>query len=243
MSKSSLFLFLSVLLVSACSSQTPAPLIATPTQIVIAVNQTESAPVPEPIPSREGTEDECDNPFYPVGDEATWTYSSSMGGSAVHVMSADDFGKFTTTITSGDSTFTIDGQCTPEGIVIMDVPGATTTYSGQEGNSTVATVTNSGVSLPKDVNQGAQWSQIINVTTEAGTSVIDTNYTAVGFENITVPAGDFYALKVEQSGYVTVFGQKVEMHGFNWYAEGVGVVKSAMDGAPIVELVSYDIPD
>jgi hypothetical protein len=73
--------------------------------------------------------------------------------------------------------------------------------------------------------------------------VIETNYTAVGFENITVPAGDFYALKVEQSGYVTVFGQKVDMHGFNWYAEGVGPIMSAMDGAPTVELLSYDIPD
>jgi hypothetical protein len=81
------------------------------------------------------------------------------------------------------------------------------------------------------------------VTTKAGTSLIETYFTAVGFENITVPAGDFYALKVEQSGYVTVFGQKVDMHGFNWYAEGVGVVKSAMDGAPILELVSYDIPN
>jgi hypothetical protein len=48
---------------------------------------------------------------------------------------------------------------------------------------------------------------------------------------------------VEQSGYVTVLGQKVNMHGFQWLAEGVGVVKSAWDGAPAVELTMYDIPD
>ena len=35
---------------------------------------------------------------------------------------------------------------------------------------------------------------------------------------------------------------QVEMHGFHWYAEGVGVVRSAMDGAPVIELASYDIP-
>jgi hypothetical protein len=48
---------------------------------------------------------------------------------------------------------------------------------------------------------------------------------------------------VEQSGYVTVFDQKVAMQGVQWFAEGVGVVKSAMDGAPVVELASYDIPE
>jgi hypothetical protein len=153
-------------------------------------------------------------------------------------MSADDFGKFTISITGGDSTFTVDGQCTPDGIALMD-----TTYTGEYGSSTVNTVTNSGVTVPKDIGQGGTWSQVINVTAGDQSSVIESNYTAVGFENITVPAGEFYALKVEQSGYVTVFGRKVEMHGFHWYAEGVGVVKSAMDGAPSVELVSYDIPE
>jgi hypothetical protein len=142
------------------------------------------------------------------------------------------------TTTSGDSTFTIDGQCTPDGIVRMD-----TTYSGEYGSSTVATVTNSSVTVPKDIGQGEAWSQIIDVTAGDQSSVTESNYTAVGFENITVPAGDFYALKVEQSGYVSMLGRKIEMHGFHWYAEGVGVGKSAMDGAPSVELVSYDIPE
>jgi hypothetical protein len=173
-----------------------------------------------------------------VSDEATWTYNISSGVTAVHTMAADDFGKFTINITGGDSTFTVDGQCTPEGIVLMD-----TTYTGEYGSSTVTTVTNSGVTVPKDIGQGAGWTQTLNVTAGDQTSTIESNYTAVGFENITVPAGDFYALKVEQSGYVTVFGRQVDMHGFHWYAEGVGVIKSAMDGAPTVELVSYDIPE
>jgi len=33
------------------------------------------------------------------------------------------------------------------------------------------------------------------------------------------------------------------MHGYQWFAEGVGTVKSAMDDAPSAELVSFDIPD
>jgi hypothetical protein len=233
-----------VLVISACAPVS-IPAYPTPTQQFggVVVNSFESTQTPVANPTPEGDESECDNPFYPVSDEATWMYSLSNGQNAINTISADDFGKFTITVEGANSTFTIDGQCDSEGITIMNVPGAATTYSGEYGNSTVSTVTVSGVSLPNDVGQGQQWTQIITVTTDAGSSVIETNFTAVGFENITVPAGDFYALKVEQNGYVTVFGQKVDMHGFNWYAEGVGVVKSAMDGAPTLELVSYDIPD
>lgn len=240
MSKTSLFFVWIVLFVGACSASntTPPPPTATPTRSIVAVKTVENPSTPEPVSGGEGDEDECENPFYPVSDEATWTYNLSSGVTAVHTMAADDFGKFTINITGGDSTFTVDGQCTPEGIVLMD-----TTYTGEYGSSTVATVTNSGVTLPKDIGQGAGWTQTLNVTAGEQTSTIESNYTAVGFENITVPAGDFYALKVEQSGYVTVFGRQVDMHGFHWYAEGVGVIKSAMDGAPTVELVSYDIPE
>ena len=238
-------LMIVVLTLSACGA--PDTILSKPTPTEpsggVVVNEFESTQTPIANPTPEGDESACENPFYPIADEATWFFSISTGENAIHTMSADDFGKFTITVEGANSTFTFDGQCDSEGITIMNYPGAQTTYSGENGNSTVSTVSVSGVSLPNDIAQGQQWTQIITVTTDAGSSVIETNYTAVGFENITVPAGDFYALKVEQSGYVTVFGQKVEMHGFTWYAEGVGVIKSAWDGAPSVELTSYDIPD
>lgn len=237
-----------VILLGACapavSTPDSIPVKPTPTELFGGVvNEFESTQIPIAYPTPEGDSNECDNPFYPVADEATWFFGISTGGNAIHTMSADDFGKFTITVEGADSTFTIDGQCESEGVTIMNVPGAQTTYSGEYGSSAVSTVTVSGVSLPNDIAQGQQWTQTISVTTEAGKSEIVTNYTAVGFENVTVPAGEFYALKIEQEGYVTVFGQKVGMHGFNWYAEGVGPVKSAMDGAPTVELTMYDIPD
>jgi hypothetical protein len=244
--------FLSTALILVlCSACTPAlvtpdsiPVAPTPTQpLALVINEFESTQTPIANPTPEGDEDECNNPFYPVSDEAVWMYSHSDGTNSISTMSADDFGKFTITAEGAGSTFTIDGECTPEGIVIMSNPGAATTYSGEYGNSTVSTVDVSGVTLPKEIGQGEQWSQTLTTSTEAGQSVIETSYTALGFENITVPAGDFYTLKVEQSGYVTVLGQKVAMHGVQWFAEGVGVVKSAMDGAPVVELTMYDIPN
>lgn len=237
------------ILITGCS-QSPSQVLYLPTPTPTAgidplsVNVSQITFTPEaPVPTPEGDNSECDNPFYPVSDEATWMYSISNGQNTINTMSADDFGKFTINVESADITAAIEGQCTNEGIILMDVPGATTTVSSEDGSSTVSAVNVSGVTLPNDINQGEQWSQTVETTTQMGKSTIQTDYTALGFENISVPAGDFYTLKVEQSGYVTVFGQKVNMHGYQWLAEGVGVVKSAMDGAPSIELVSYDIPE
>jgi hypothetical protein len=39
-----------------------------------------------------------------------------------------------------------------------------------------------------------------------------------------------------------MLGQVIPMDGYQWLVEGIGTVKSAMDDAPYVELVSYNIP-
>lgn len=245
-----LFTLIVLLLAAGCMPQVPAAPraldepTATPTQeIELQVKTAEATYTPVPTPASGFDSNECDNPFYPVSDDATWTYAISAGGKAEYRMAVDEKGAFTLNIQGDQAAFTIDGDCTNEGIVIMNTAGAATTISSSEGNTVVSTIDVKGVTLPKDIKINDQWSQTINVTTEGKKSEIFTEYTALGFENITVPAGDFYALKVEQSGYVEIFGQKVKMHGYQWFAEGVGTVKSEMDGAPAVELVTYDIPD
>jgi hypothetical protein len=238
---------LMTILISGCSSPVSLPTTAAakPTETVpsFTVSTVQATMTPIVIPTTQNSAGECDNPFFPVSDGATWEYSISTGTSATHTLSVDDNDAFTITVQGKNSTFTIDGQCAEEGIVLMDAPGASTTYSGEEGSSAVKTTNESGVTLPKDIGIGAEWSQTIDTATGDIKATIVTNYTAVGFENITVPAGNFYVLKVEQSGYIKMMGQTIKMHGFNWFVEGVGTVKSAMDDAPIVELVSYDIPD
>lgn len=232
---------------SGCAPQAPAAILATSTPTApVFIPATDIVPTATPTEApitKDGEEEECDHPFYPVRDGASWLYSLSSGGSAAHTLAVDENGAFIIQVAGDQSTFTIDGKCTEDGIVIMNAPGASTTYSGEEGGSVVQTIDMNGVTLPKELQVGKTWSQTINVTTGDSTSTIQADYTAVGFENLTVPAGNFYALKVEQSGYVKILGQTVDMHGFLWYAEGVGTVRSAMDGAPTVELVSYDIPE
>ena len=240
---------LALILISGCTAPQsiplPAALAPTETSVFIEATVFYSTPSPTPPPPvAEGDDDDCDAPFYPVSDGAAWEYAISSGGSAAHSMSVDENNAFVTTIQGGDSLFTVTGRCTSEGIVLLDVPGISTSYQGAEGSSALSTNQTSGLTLPSDVSIGETWSQIIQVQLSTGDdATIESNYEALGFENITVPAGNFYALKVEQSGSVKMMGHNIKMHGYHWYAEGVGVVRSAMDGAPFAELVSYDIPD
>ena len=252
MFRNTLGLLVILCLLSACAPAdsiplrpTATPAIAVPPMSVTMVPNEEATlqPVDTPESDEEYGDVNCTHPFYPVADGATWTYAISDGGSTTHTMSVDAFGDFTINVSSADITASIDGQCTQDGIIIMNAPGATTNVNSENGDAAVVAVNVSGVTIPNDIHEGQQWSQVVEVTSKLDKSTIETHYTVIGFENVTVPAGDFYALKVEQSGYVTVFGQKVEMHGFQWFVEEVGVVKSEMDGAPTVELVSYDIPD
>ena len=243
-----MILFIALALMAGCTPNEPAaPVLptATPTEElpVLIITPYESTATPLPTSVVENDSDECDNPFYPVSDGAVWEYDLSSGEHATHTMVVDENDAFTISIQGNASAFTIDGACTEEGIVLMDSNMITTTNTDDQGASMLTTRDASGVTLPKDIKINDVWSQTIHVTTGEYSSTIQTDYTAVGFENISVPAGYFYVLKIEQSGYVEIFGQKVDMHGYQWFAEGVGTVRSAMDGAPTAELVSYDIPD
>jgi hypothetical protein len=60
----------------------------------------------------------------------------------------------------------------------------------------------------------------------------------VGFENVTVAAGKFRAMKVVSE----VSGAATPMTKTCWYAEGVGLVKTTTQGGPIKygsELTDY----
>ncbi len=80
------------------------------------------------------------------------------------------------------------------------------------------------------------------------------DYTAFASEQVTVPAGTFNATKVQvhASTRAVISGQTVELtvSGFEWFAPGVGHVKSAETvyafGIPFAteegELQSYHLP-
>jgi hypothetical protein len=209
------------------------------------VNATQNPATEVPAPSVSNGNDKCGNPYYPVVNGAEWTYNGPKG-QFTHSLATGIEGAFTIKVESGANTFIIQGLCMEGGdINLLDVPGNSLSYSGDTGKSTMTTTSNEGLTLPGDIQEGDDWSQTISVEVSAGNQKMDytinSTSTAVGYETVTVPAGTFNALKIEQSS--DMGGPEPTIQTL-WYVQDVGMVKSVIDvGQPVVsELVSYTIP-
>ncbi|MCU0484938.1 MAG: hypothetical protein MUC85_02390 [Anaerolineales bacterium] len=253
--KVSLYVLVLLAFLSGCnpSQQSELPS-STPGELRVSVTEVPPTQTPTPQPSI-SKNDVCGNQFYPIVDGASWTYSITAQDNpptlATHSIATVNDGSFTLTVQGMDANgiFTMDGTCGDDGIILMNVPGISATYSSDGGGSTLSTTNDDGMTIPDDIQVGDDWLQKISVvgSSEDGqvnlSATIETTYKAVGYETVTVPAGTFYALKVEQTGSMTMGGTPAfETHGFTWYAQGIGTVKSGLDGTYTSELVSYTIP-
>jgi hypothetical protein len=222
---------------------------AVPTSVTIPVATSISTPtIMSPQPGRQA--DKCNNPYFPVVNGATWLYETTGIGQATHTLSTTEKGQFTITVKNNDSTFLLEGQCTEDGIILVD-NGMSAIYQGSEGGSTLTTQSQEGVSLPNDIQQGDDWSQTIQMTSSNAeqpiTATIVSDYKAEGYESVTIPAGTFEALKIIQSSTITMNGMKLMTSNSTlWYVEGVGNVKAEEQAggseASVVQLISYNIP-
>lgn len=240
-------------LLSACGAPDTIPSIPTATPALdFGITVTQHPDTPEAGNPPTHPNDPCNNPYYPIVNGAQWTYQITVQNDAptmaTHSMTVVDDGSFTLTVRGAESVYTMDGTCGEDGVILLDVPGVSATYSDENGGSTLSTTNDDGVTVPDDIQAGDDWSQTISVVGSSDGDVtlsatIKTTYKALGYESVTVPAGTFNALKVEQNGSMTIHGTPpFETHGFFWYAQGIGVVKSGLDGTYTSELVSYSIP-
>lgn len=239
----SIFVFTALLLCS-CSLPNQGAAQPTPTLRGLTV-ATMVAPGEAPTQPGPVSNDPCGNPYYPVVDGTKWVYSGPKGQFS-QTIGTDTKGTFSIHIEAGANTFNIQGLCLEGGdISLLNVPGNSLTYSGESGASTMTTNRNEGITLPGDIQLSDDWSQKIGVEVTAGKQkmnfTIETTYTAVGYETVSVPAGTFKALKVEQSS--SMGGTNPDTQTL-WYAQGVGLVKSVIfvDKPVVTELVSYNIP-
>ena len=244
-------LFLAILL-SACAvatTDTPTGLpTPTPTERVGVIDvQVTETPFPENPPVVVLENDECDNPFYPVVNGAWWEYDLSNGSTTRHSMTAGDDKTFTVLVEGDNITAGLEGSCSDDGIILLDVPGNSATVSSDGGSSAMQTNNIDGVTLPNDVQVGDDWSQTIDVVVTSGdlsmTSEIEMEYKAIDFEIVNTPIGPINSLKVEQTGSTSMNGSEVmAIHGFIWYGQGVGVVKNVIDDVSEAMLTIYNIP-
>lgn len=237
----------------AQASQVEAPLpaaqaTATPTQVAVS-NVTVETPTQEAPETASGGL--CSHPYYPVIDGATWVYEIGGDSQAVHTMSVEEEGKFQVAVVGGESTSILEGLCTEKGIVLMD-RGMEGSFFTSTGSASTTSLSQDGVTLPNKMQVGDNWTQTFDMVGEGDDSEVRleakiiNNYNVVGKGSVTVPAGTFEALKIEQNGTLTMSGYEFTTHGTLWYVEGIGNVQ-AENGIgngemQLVQLVSYNFP-
>jgi hypothetical protein len=264
------FLFL-ILILSACSYPTPT-LIPSPTNAAAPLTTETPVNTESPItsPTLAVSSGQCANAYYPVRENATWTYSSTGGP-------AGGYG-FTDTITSvREDGFTLSSQfgsltrsqewaCQPEGLVALQLGGTSAAILNEDNMQAALEVDHvNGVTFPSTINPGDTWQHALEFTgriTVAGQDIdakgdAQSSFQAVGYESVTVPAGTFDALKIHVDTTININGSfngisfpvKVSTPYDYWFVQDVGWVKASGTGniggesfSETIELQSYSIP-
>ena len=200
----------------------------------------------------------CDNDFFPLRNDKTWTYNTTSGDSDY------DFSWTFKDIT--DSSFTIvqnfpsltneiSWECGPDGIL-------SSTYSNMAMNSDLNvnydTLSVTGVALPpaNEWAVGKSWDMdyVVGVTLETEGMTIEANgdiattRTITAIESVTVPAGTYAnAYRVDSNGQMTLdlMGNQstTPLIYSDWYVKGVGLVKSSSTQDQLtydMQLISFE---
>lgn len=253
---------------TACSSPTPTPVIE-PTDTA-EPTATEPPATVEATSSPAAEADACTNQYYPVREGATWSYAST-GGPAGDYSFTDTISSvradgFTLTSQFGDLTRTQEWACQPEGLVALQLGGPSAAMlNSQEMQLNLEVRDATGVTFPSQINAGDQWQHNLDFEGEmtmagqqgSAEGNAQNNFTAVGMESVTVPAGTFDAMKVRVETTISI---EVSYQGLSlpvtfsanydyWFAEDVGWVRAAGTGEIVgtsftdtIELQSYTIP-
>jgi len=242
---------LSLLLLTSCNLPSRQPIhTQTPTPIAISI-----ATIDTPTPAASL----CDNQYFPnsVGD--SWEYSGNNTATGTYTR--------TDTITNSDAdafsmesklagmTYSVEYTCTIAGLIavnpIQQYLGALLT--GPDAPVNVILISNSGISLPAKITPGDSWQQMAEWEASAKDFAMNGrfvfNYTAAGYESITVPYGSFDALRVNAIIRVEISSFRIlagTYETITWMVPNVGIIKSegsshvpGLDFADSLELTSY----
>jgi hypothetical protein len=253
---------IAALLIVGCNMPQPAPgqtaggaveIVSTPDKqqstiaspLKVEVTATTQPATQTPSAPRLAARDECGNPYYPIADGATWTYRGP-DGEFTHTMTTGTGNSFSINIVASVDTFLIEGICSNGDINLMEIPGTSLSHTGESEDFTMTTVSNEGVTLPGDIQEGDRWTQTLEVDVEVAGQVTNVvmpiHYEATGYETVSVLAGTFSAIKIEQSIESDGVSSKIQTL---WYAQDIGMVKSEVevsDGVTVIELVDYILP-
>jgi hypothetical protein len=224
-------LILTSVLLSSCNlsnRQTIPTQTLTPTSVIV-----EALSTPTPVPSL------CDNLYFPNAIGDTWEYAgnnTAMGAySRTDTISNSGEKSFSLQSSVSGATSMVDYSCTEAGLVstnpIQQYVGPL--LSALNAQVKINLVSNSGISLPAKINPGDSWQQIAQF--DASSASYSTNgrlvfnYTAVGYENITVPSGSYNAMRVDTIIRIEISSFRILAGTYEmttWMAPNVGIIKS-----------------
>ena len=259
-----------VLILAACSSVPPPNLQPTQTLQTTATELVAPESTASAANDTPAAQSLCANAYYPIRAGATWNYKSTDGPAGEY--------RFTDTITSvredgftlatqiADLTRTQEWACKPEGLLALQLGGAPAAMLNSQNIQLNLDVKNSsGVTFPRQMYVGDQWQQNIeaegdvSMGNEGGTAtgLARMNFSAIGNESVTVPAGTLDAIKIQVD---TTLDIDVAYEGLSlpvkfsgtysyWFAQDIGWVKASGTGnmlgasfSETTELQSYSIP-
>jgi len=204
---------------------------------------------------------QCQNPYFPVVEGASWEYQLSGMSTGTFVRSIPQVrenGFDDQDIFSAGTTRQGSWEC-QQGNLISLTPasgGAAVLAEGVQATYTIES--NTGISFPANPQPGQEWTQNIVYIGQESTNgvnietrnVMDMTCKAIGLEKVSVPAGDFEALRIDCSTNIDIFVSGSLAFRFTstnsaWHAQGVGQVKSSGSsnmGVTEIVLLSYSIP-
>ncbi len=200
----------------------------------------------------------CANPYLPVVQGATWTrsHASALGDSTstatIAEVSPNGFVvERILNLANGESLgWQETWACAADGLVQFPSNELAALVGLSSQSVTVNVLASQGVTLPRNIQPGDAWSQAFDLEMVApdGTFAysVTYNFTAIGLEQVSVPAGTFTGIKLQNHMTMTASGQTMEFDIDYWFVQGVGLVKyvTSFDGvvSSTVETKSYSIP-
>ena len=191
----------------------------------------------------------CANTYFPVPSGANWAYSSTGGALGAFtytwtVAAVSDTG-FTTDIQSSlGANSTVKWNCQDGNLAALDGGSGSLSITTSKVTVTSDSITADGYNIPASFDTGNTWSEKVTTdsTVKSGTKteqsqlVSQLDCTAAGTDTVTVPSGTFETVKVTCNETIAVSalvqgtaipaGNPVAETITDWYAKGVGLVKS-----------------
>jgi len=259
------WMILSIILVvplAACVPEVPSPQPSPTAPWVVLGTLQVSTPTVPALPTAPFDTSECDNPYLPSDEGVAWTFAGESSSTGTYTRTdeiiASENDSFTIATQLTKVLYTQEFLCTDAGLVNMEPNQSdiAAMFSGPSGPVTVHRISNSGVTLPPEIQAGDSWQQVFEWdavgTRASGHGTFTHDFTAVGIEAVNVPAGTFDALRID-AVIQREIGSTPSFSGTYtttvWMAEDVGLVKSVgssqipgVEFTDSLELTSFNSP-